>query len=391
MPHCATAPVGSGSPMPFRQRVRRICGPSRCEPPRKTQRPCSWANIPNKPEYRTGGVARLLCKWANGMCERDPLYALKLAEAATAISIALPDATYPRTTIHELRGEAQKEQANAFRFLGRLHEGLQAIAIAEAEYRQLPHEGDGLVAVKYVRGYIQYEQDDLDAAERSAHEAAEAAIHLGSAERYMKARHLLGHVLFDRREFIAAAEVFESILRYGEEKRDTVWIARELLALGACYLELTRITEASRCLHEALRLFTNLQFAPEVTRVHWTIARLLFAEGHANEAIYRLRRTIQEFTGYEMLTDAAVVAVDLAEILQALDRTREIPKILSAVVKTFMDAGKLTSALTALAYLKDAAKSGMMTPHLVAYVRRFVIRAERQADILFVPPPPGPL
>jgi hypothetical protein len=73
----------------------------------------AWADIPDKPRYRTGGVARLLCKRANGMCTRKPLYALTLAEAAVRISADLPDATYPRSTIHELRGEAWKEQANA--------------------------------------------------------------------------------------------------------------------------------------------------------------------------------------------------------------------------------------------------------------------------------------
>jgi hypothetical protein len=77
-----------------------------------------WTGIPTKPEYQTGGVARLLCKLANGMCERDPLYALKLAEAASIISAGLPDESYPRKTIHSLRGDAQKERANAFRFLG---------------------------------------------------------------------------------------------------------------------------------------------------------------------------------------------------------------------------------------------------------------------------------
>lgn len=350
-----------------------------------------WANIPTKPGYQTGGVARLLCRMANGMCERDPLYALKLAEAASIISAELSDESYPRKTIHSLRGDAQKEQANAFRFLGRLPEAHQAITNAEQEYRKLPHEGIGLVAVKYVRGMIQYEQDDLEAAERSAHEAAEAALHLGAADRYMSARHLLGHVLFDRREYIAAATIFESILRYGEEKGDRVWIGRESLAVGGCYLEVGQNLEASRYLHEALRLFTELDFGSEMTRTHWAIARLIFAEGNTSQAIYRLRRTIVEFTEYEMFTEAAVVAVDLAEILHASGRLREIPKVLSKVVQTFMDAGKLTSALTALAYLKEAATTGTMSTELVAYVRRFVVRAERQPEVLFSPPPPTPL
>lgn len=345
-----------------------------------------WTDIPAKAEYQSGGVARLLCKMANGMCERDPLYALKLAEAAGIISAGLPDQSYPRKTIHSLRGDAQKERANAFRFLGRLSEALDAITVAEREYRTLPHEGIGLIAVKYVRGVIQYEQDDLEAAERSAHEAADAALHFGAADRYMSARYLLGQILLDRGEFTTALRVFESILQYGTQKGDLLWIARASQAVGACDLELGRHREASRYLHEALRIFADLDFGPEVTRTHWTIARLIFAEGNANEAIYRLRRTILEFTEHEMLTDAAVVAVELAEMLHATGRLREIPKVLSNVVQTFMDSGKLTSALTALAYLKEAATSGMMTSQLVAYVRRFVLRAERRPELLFAPP-----
>lgn len=347
-----------------------------------------WTDIPAKAEYQTGGVARLLCKMANGMCERDPLYALKLAEAATVISTELPDESYPRKTIHNLRGDAQKEQANAFFLLGRLPQAMQAITIAESEYRKLPHEGIGLVAVKYIRGFIQYEQEDFEAAERSVHDAAEAALHLGAADRYMSARYLLGRILFDRCEYVAAAGVFESILRYGEEKGDVPWIARASHVVGGCYLELGRKTEASRYLHEALRLYTDLDFGPEVTRTHWTIARLLFAEGNASQAIYRLRRTIAEFSEYGILTDAAVVAVDLAEILHATGRPREIPKVLANVVQTFMDAGKLTSALTALAYLRESATDGTMTSQLIAYVRRFVIHADRQPELLFAPPPP---
>lgn len=344
-----------------------------------------WANIASKPEYRTGGVARLLCRWANAMCERDPLYALKLAEAATTISFALPDASYPRNTIHDLRGESLKEQANALRFLGRLPEALRAVTQAEAEYRTASHESIGLAVLAYVRGCVHYEQDELDLAQQGASEAAEAALRFGDAGRYMNARFLLGHVLFDRRQFVAAAQVFEEMLRYGRTRGDMTWTARGLLAAGGAYVELNRLREADRYLHEALRLFTEQGSDSDVTRVHWSIGRLIFAQGNAAEAIYRLRRCIKEFSDRQMVSDAGVVAIDLAEILNATGRNREIPKVLANVVQTFIEAGKLTSALTALAYLKDAASTGTMTPTLVAYVRRFVLRADCQPELLFVP------
>jgi tetratricopeptide (TPR) repeat protein len=347
-----------------------------------------WADIANRTEYQTGGVARLLCKWANGMCSRNPLYALKLAEAATAIAHGLLDADYPRDTIHELRGQAMKEQANALFFLGRFSDAMRALERAEVEYRKLPYETTGLIAVTYIRGLIHYEQEKYDDAERAAHAAAEAALQSGDTERYMSARHLLGYVLFDRHQYTAAAENFEAILRYGHARRDAVWIAHESLAVGLCYLELRRLSEARRSLHEALRIYSDLGFGPEVTRVNWAIARLIFAEGtHASEAIYQLRRCIKELTEQQIATDAALVAIDLAEILNVTGRVREIPKVLTNVVQTFMDAGKFTGALTALAFLKAAALDGTITPALATYVRRFVRHADRQPELAFEPPP----
>jgi hypothetical protein len=127
--------------------------------------------------------------------------------------------------------------------------------------------------------------------------------------------------------------------------------------------------------------------AVEVTRTGWAIARLYFAEGNSAEATYRLRTAIRELTQFEMLTDAGIAAVDLAEMLHTLGRTREIPKLLAGVVQTFAAAGKLTGALTALAYLKDAAAAGQIAAAAFPHVRRFLSRAERQPELLFAPPP----
>src|SRR5437870_4921780 len=44
-----------------------------------------WANLASKSGYRTGGVVRLLNRRANAMCDREPRYALVLAETATEI------------------------------------------------------------------------------------------------------------------------------------------------------------------------------------------------------------------------------------------------------------------------------------------------------------------
>ena len=345
-----------------------------------------WADIPHKPEYRTGGVARLLCKRANAMCTRKPLYALALAEAAVRISAELPDETYPRKTIHELRGEAWKEQANALVSLGRFDEGLEALAHAEFEYRQLPHEGLGLVAVTYVRATILYEQEQLEPADQLARESADAALHLGSTDRCMRALHLQGEIRRRCGDLSGAIDIFARVLRYGEEISDQRWIAREARALGVCHIDLMNAEEASGYLSTALRLCTGMDSAVELTLTQWAIARLTFLKGNSEEAVRRLRGVVGELTRQGMLTDAALAAVHLAEILHAIDRTREIPRLLAGVVQTFVAAGMLSGALAALAYLKEELTAGTVTPAIFSYIREFIARAERQPALLFAPP-----
>jgi tetratricopeptide (TPR) repeat protein len=350
-----------------------------------------WLNVADKPEYQTGGVARLLCQWANRMCARDALYALKLAEAATIISQSLPDTSYPRNTIHELRGEALKEQANALLSLGRLGEAAGAIDAAETEYRELSQESSGLASLKYLRGAIHCEQEQLDSAEQAAHEAAELSRRSGATEVYVNARHLLGYVLFDRNQYAEAAEVYEDVLRYGEAQRSDAWTARASLAVGGCHLELGHAATADRYLHRALQMFSRLGYGPDIARTQWAIGRLIFLQGNTSEAVYRLHRSMKALSEYGNMTDAALVAIDLAELLSATGRQREIPKVLANVVQTFIDAGKLTSALTALAFLKSAADQNVLSAELVSYVRRFVQRCDRRPELVFVPPPVEPL
>lgn len=345
-----------------------------------------WANVARKPEYQTGGVARLLCKWANGMCERDPQYALKLAEAATAIATALRDESYPRGTIHEIRGESHKERANALLALGDFQGAAAAIDAAEEEYLKLPHANFGLASVMYVRGSIYHEQEELDAAERCLAEAADIARGLGDTDRVMRARCLLAQALYERCAYGPAAEISEEIVRYGHDTGSAFWLAHGAQVAGACYLQLGKFEQSERYLHEALRRFTELTYGPEVTRTRWSIARLLFARGDTHDAINDLRRCIAELTDAGIVVDAGLAAIDLAEILHATGRVRDIPLVLENVVRIFISAGKLTGALTALAYLKEVAAGGTITPRHIVHVRRFVQRVERRPELIFAPP-----
>jgi hypothetical protein len=63
--------------------------------------------------------------------------------------------------------------------------------------------------------------------------------------------------------------------------------------------------------------------------------------------------------------------------------------ILDGVSHAFLMAGKVNSALTALAYLKEAVAAGQPSPVQLAHVRKFVSRCEHQPHLAFLPPRPS--
>ncbi|HYH10460.1 MAG TPA: hypothetical protein VEK11_25675 [Thermoanaerobaculia bacterium] len=299
----------------------------------------------------------------------------------------LPDTVYPRHAVHEIRGEAWKERANALDALGRYPEAFEALNAAEIEYRCLPHPGAGIVSLTYIRSSLLYEQEHFADAERFATESARAALHLGLTDRYMRARHLLALIRSDQHRYGEALDIARDLLERGEATGDEVWVARESLVVGGCELELGNLKEADKHLIRARALHSSLGSSSEVIRTDWCIARLKARAGETKEAIRRLRGCIVEFSRLEMLTDAALVAVDLAELLVAAEREREVPAVLAGVSKRFTEAGKLTSALTALAYLSHAAASATpISPQVIGYVRRFILRADRDHELMFAPP-----
>ena len=116
---------------------------------------------------------------------------------------------------------------------------------------------------------------------------------------------------------------------------------------------------------------------------------LMFADGRRVQAIQTMRRAVADFARLQVPTDSALVAVRLAEMLHVVGRDREIPQLLHGVVQTFTQAGKLTGALTALAFLKEAAASGTLTEALTSHVGRYLRHVDRQPALLFVPLPPN--
>ncbi|HEV7570359.1 MAG TPA: hypothetical protein VGQ21_02575 [Thermoanaerobaculia bacterium] len=337
-------------------------------------------------EYVTAGAVRVLSEAANTACERNPLHARRLAEAAVAIAEQLSTDDYPQDTIHAMRGLAWKECANALRFLAEYPAAFDAVDRAEREFSRHGPGAFELANLAYIRASVLMYMDRLTEATQQAVESGRICAAYGDIDGWMRARAVEAGVLFYRREFAAAAEAFEQLRGYAESNDDRIGIARHSYNLATCFLELGDAPRATPLLLDARRTYLQLHVSTEVLATDWKLGVLSRVEGRFEDSIVQLRDAKKSAEELALPEEAATVTLDLIESLLLIDKTREISSLCSEVMRYFRRSGRLRQALTAAAYLKEAASQGQIRVETVRHVRSFVQRLQLQPDLLFAPP-----
>ncbi len=338
------------------------------------------------PEYRTTGAVRVLSEAANAACERNPLHARNLAGVAVAIADQLSTADYPADTVHTLRGLAWKERANALRFLAEYPAALDALDHAERELSGLGRNAFELGNIAYIRASVLMYMDRLDEATRQAAESARLFAAHGDTQGWMRARAVEAGVLSYRREFAQAAAAFEQLRAYAESNDDAIGLARHSYNLATCFLELADATHATPLLLDARRIFEERGMRTELVRTDWMLGVLSRVKGQFEESIVQFRTVRKASEKLALPEEAAHITLDLIESLLLVNKTGEIASLCSEVMRYFRRSGRLRQALTAAAFLKEAAAQGSIRVETVQHVRSFVQRLDRQPDLLFVPP-----
>lgn len=346
--------------------------------------------LATKRGHRTGGVVRKLNAAAHNICESKPRVALTFADAAVSVAETLPDDLYPARAVYRLRGTAWKERANAQMLLGEFPQALESLDRAERAYGKTPHNGLGLSIVALVRAGVLYAQLRPDEAIVMAERAERGFTHAGDEKRRMDAAFLRASIMFEVGDANGALPVFRRIIEHGENAQSTHWIALGSYAAGNCEVDLGDLGEASLLFHRAILIFR--EFGPERERLltEWGIARVVFHSGKLDEAIRRFRDVAAEFEKRGMVTYAAYVGLDISDGLLALNRSKEIVALAQHLFSVFTNAGMLTGALSAIAYLKEAAAAKRLTKQDVEAIRAFLRRAELQPALQFVRPAQAP-
>jgi tetratricopeptide (TPR) repeat protein len=346
----------------------------------------AWEDLRKRREFQTGGVVRRLNARAHAIVASEPMAALTFADLAQAIADMLPDETYPNNAVYELRGTAWKERANALLRLGTLDEALESLRRAERAYGQLKSSGHGLAAVELVRAAVYYQLDQLETAAVHAERAEHAYAHLGQERRRMKAVHLRGSIKLEMLELEAAGTLYQQVMDYGEELNDAQWVAKGAFSRGVVELKRGQLSDAAMLFNTALVIFRETGPASDRISSEWGLARVVLDSGNPGEAIRRLRDVMFAFEELGMVMDAAIVGLDMADALLVLERPEQIAKIAEHSFRVLKKAGVLTGALTALAYLKEVAANRRLESKVIHGVRTFLRRAERDPELVFVPP-----
>src|SRR5258708_3427311 len=144
--------------------------------------------VSHNDRYRTLGAVRVLAEAANAACQREPVHARNLADAAVSLAHALPVKNYPSDSIRAIRGLAWKELANALRYLAEYDAAMDALDHAAFEIEHAGSCSFEFAELAYVRSSILMYADRLDEAERQAAESAAIFTEYGDADRAMRAR-----------------------------------------------------------------------------------------------------------------------------------------------------------------------------------------------------------
>ena len=88
-----------------------------------------------------------------------------------------------------------------------------------------------------------------------------------------------------------------------------------------------------------------------------------------------------------MITDAGLVALELAEALLIAGDASEVPSICRDIVARFTAGGMTSRAITALSFLREAVAIGQANPSLVRHVYNFLRELPAERPRLYVSPP----
>ena len=285
------------------------------------------------------------------------------------IALQLADAVMPHATEPVLRGRALRLRAHALHQMTDLDGAKASIHEALSILGDEPAGALELLQTRLLDAYVRNQTEDGDVL-MEVRVVAKAFADYGDAAGVLMARITEANILFERDQFARAMTVYQNALQIAEKLEDERNTAITLANLGHCAQQLslaahksgvalrayTFANEAIAFFARATPLYARLGMDAESQKIVWAMAVIAQTRGNLAEARAQLLRVYDDLLGRQMFLPAALVALDLMELLVKVDRRDLIASWYEEVEQTFIRAGMPKYAVAALSRVQTAAQ-----------------------------------
>ena len=350
--------------------------------------PAWWKQRLRKTEgAQTAGMVTTLLERARPILSVVPANALQVTVLAIEVANALDVTHYPCDYVVKLRAQAYRDHAYVLAFMGRHPEALDIAERSHRLFDQVPLPEYDLARLALVKAHILRNIERVDEAIALTREAAETFLRFGDRVRYVNARVTEGAVVYERGLVQQALDIWSKL--EGDPALDQNGAVGLAHNIAICYSDLGQPEQAIERVQRCILEYEMLGMEVERTRSRWILGHALAASGRTADAAPILRKTWREFEQLDLIADAGLVALELAESLLILGQSEEVPAICRETIAQFTRSGMASRAITALSFLREAVAIGQATPSLVRHVYAFLRELPSEQPRLFAQPPAG--
>lgn len=340
-------------------------------------------------EWWTAGVVRKLIAASYEKVFSMPPDAVAITRMATAVAAGIDTADHLSDTLARLQGSAWMAHSYALYYVGQFIEAETALAASESHFSSCVINEYELARLGIVRALVLKPFGRVSDAAKAAAASAHTFDRFGDVEKTASAKLAQVHVLFSEDRYTEAERVLVDLERQLATSGTVDTHARVLANLGLCHWRLQKIESAIHYYDCATALLDDVGARTETVRIRWNVAVMLAQAGHVTNACQRLRDLTGEMEHLGMTSEAAIASLDVAELLLAQNHYEEVGEICRSAMVSFELAGLAYTqrAMTALAYIREAADQRRADHKLVQTVREYIRRLPAQPNLLFAPAP----
>jgi tetratricopeptide (TPR) repeat protein len=340
-------------------------------------------------DHPSVGLVNALIKHAQKRIDTAPGEAVTLTRAATQIADQLDADAYEAETVLHVRAAAWREHAYALYYTGSFAEAERACEHGYDALDQCVVDEYDRARIEIVHSLVFRAMERFDEAAAIARRSAATFKRFDDLDRMASAT--LAAVQADSYRTNDYSNCIDELRRLETTLRDTTLVethARVLGNIGAFSWRAGRFEEALTALQTVRAIMEDLGIETEVLRVRHSIALLLMNAGKTQEAETRLREIQTEYESRQMVGEAVLTGLELANLQLTREDYEGVAEICQRAIHAYESTGlaHTTKAMTALAYLREAAAHHRATPQLVHHVETYLRKLPKQPSLLFAPP-----